>query len=104
MRYWERRRRRCCEAGRKPCGKPADRRMGVPRRRRLQVASCLGRWRGMNSSNESRGGEVVVYEAPDGQVRFDLVCLSIKDLSETAALKIREHKDGNQSAPARRVA
>ena len=67
-----RRRDWCYEAGRKPCGKPADRRMGVPRRRRLQVASCLGRWRGMNSSNESRGGEVVVYEAPDGQVRFEV--------------------------------
>jgi hypothetical protein len=26
----------------------------------------------MNSSNESRGGEVVVYEAPDGQVRFEV--------------------------------
>jgi len=26
----------------------------------------------MSSSNESRGGEVVVYEAPDGQVRFEV--------------------------------
>jgi prophage maintenance system killer protein len=26
----------------------------------------------MNSSNESRGGEVVVYEAPDGEVRVDV--------------------------------
>jgi hypothetical protein len=26
----------------------------------------------MNSSNESRGGEVVVYVAPDGEVRVDV--------------------------------
>ena len=62
--------------------------MGAPRRRRLRVESCLGRWRGMNSSNESRGGEVVVYEAPDGQVRFEVrleretVWLSLNQMAE----------------------
>jgi prophage maintenance system killer protein len=42
----------------------------------------------MNSSNESRGGEVVVYEAPDGQVRFEVrleretVWLSLNQMAE----------------------
>ena len=42
----------------------------------------------MNSSNESRGGEVVVYEAPDGQVRVEVrleretVWLSLNQMAE----------------------
>jgi hypothetical protein len=42
----------------------------------------------MNSSNESRGGEVAVYEAPDGQVRFEVrleretVWLSLNQMAE----------------------
>ena len=42
----------------------------------------------MSSSNESRGGEVVVYEAPDGEVRVDVrleretVWLSLNQMAE----------------------